>query len=189
MRTYHRWISILAALFFLVIAFTGLGLHIDQTIATGKFGDGPKAPLKPERRDRLLSTGDFRVRLNNALDRFEVHEPGARIASLAFEVRNGQLTGNLTIANKVDSPLARDQYSIQKERTLNSEEILHPVGGGWHLVLQEIHAGRQFGPIGALFSIVAALFLLFLSVSGLWMYGEMYRRRWNANRKALFWKK
>ena len=45
-----------------------------------------------------------------------------------------------------------------------------------HLV-KYIHSGEALGPLGTVLSIASGLALAFFSVSGLWMYVQMWRRR------------
>jgi uncharacterized iron-regulated membrane protein len=58
-----------------------------------------------------------------------------------------------------------------------------------HHILQHLHSGETFGPLGTVINTLSGLALLFFSFSGLWMYIQMWRNR---NSRALkpgwFWK-
>ena len=41
----------------------------------------------------------------------------------------------------------------------------------------ELHSGETFGPVGVAISLLSGLALIFFSVSGLWMYIQMWRHR------------
>jgi uncharacterized iron-regulated membrane protein len=44
-------------------------------------------------------------------------------------------------------------------------------------VVKDIHSGEALGPLGTVLSIASGLALAFFSVSGFWMYVQMWRRR------------
>lgn len=53
-----------------------------------------------------------------------------------------------------------------------------PKPGAWNVgLLHHLHSGEQFGPVGVIVSILSGLALMFFSVSGLWMYIQMWRGR------------
>lgn len=57
---------------------------------------------------------------------------------------------------------------------------------GW---LHHLHSGEEFGPAGTAVSIMAGVAMLFFTVSGLWMYVQMWRNRAQRNAKpAWFWR-
>ena len=58
-----------------------------------------------------------------------------------------------------------------------------------HDVIQHLHSGESFGPLGTVINTLSGVALLFFSFSGLWMYIQMWRNR--AKRKlkpGWFWK-
>ena len=53
-----------------------------------------------------------------------------------------------------------------------------PLPGGWNVgLLHHLHSGETFGPVGTAISILSGLTLIFFSISGLWMYVQMFRGR------------
>ena len=54
-----------------------------------------------------------------------------------------------------------------------------PAGGGASIVgtLHHLHSGESFGPLGTIVGTMSGLSLLFFTVSGLWMYLQMFRAR------------
>jgi uncharacterized iron-regulated membrane protein len=63
-----------------------------------------------------------------------------------------------------------------------------PFGTDVHEWAKHFHSGELIGLPAQLLDLLAGLSLVFLSASGLWMYLEMWRKRVNSGRKALFWK-
>lgn len=56
---------------------------------------------------------------------------------------------------------------------------------GW---LHHIHSGEEFGPVGIVVSLLSGIALIFFTVSGMWMYWQLYVRRRAIGRGELFWK-
>lgn len=54
-----------------------------------------------------------------------------------------------------------------------------PAGGmrAWVGMFHHLHSGETFGPLGTAISLLTGCALLFFSVSGLWMYLQMWRNR------------
>lgn len=59
---------------------------------------------------------------------------------------------------------------------------------GLHNTLQDIHAGYVMGTTGRIISILMALGLLTLSITGIVMYVQMHGMRKKINRHGVFWK-
>lgn len=53
--------------------------------------------------------------------------------------------------------------------------------------LHHLHSGEEFGPVGVLVSLAGGLALLFFTISGMWMYIDMFRRRKSAKKHGIFW--
>jgi len=55
--------------------------------------------------------------------------------------------------------------------------------GGQNIVglLHHLHSGESFGPLGVLISTLTGFALIFFSISGLWLYIQMWRFRKNKN--------
>lgn len=54
--------------------------------------------------------------------------------------------------------------------------------------IHHLHGGSEFGPAGEVISFLSGLALLFFSVSGIWLYTQMWRnRRQRKSRGGLFW--
>jgi len=66
-----------------------------------------------------------------------------------------------------------------------------PEGGNRSLVgvLHHLHSGESFGPIGVAISVLSGLALTFFSLSGIWLYVQMWRNRKDRNlTPGWFWK-
>ena len=61
-------------------------------------------------------------------------------------------------------------------------------GGDLHGLVMHIHSGEYFGKYANVIGLVCGLALLFFSVSGLWMYWQMFNARARNGRSGVFWK-
>ncbi|MCP5395329.1 MAG: PepSY domain-containing protein [Sphingomonadaceae bacterium] len=52
-----------------------------------------------------------------------------------------------------------------------------------------LHSGEEFGPVGTAISILSGFALIFFSISGLWLYVQMWaNRKERGLKRGLFWK-
>ena len=51
-----------------------------------------------------------------------------------------------------------------------------------------IHSGEYFGKFANLIGLVCGLALFLFSVSGMWMYWQMFKARAKNGRRDIFWK-
>jgi uncharacterized iron-regulated membrane protein len=53
--------------------------------------------------------------------------------------------------------------------------------------LHHLHSGEEFGPVGVIISLLSGFAMIFFSISGLWLYYDMYIRRAKTGRGGVFW--
>lgn len=59
----------------------------------------------------------------------------------------------------------------------------------WVGYLHHLHSGEEFGPAGTVISILSGLALIFFSLSGVWVYVQMWlHRKERALKPRWFWK-
>jgi uncharacterized iron-regulated membrane protein len=56
----------------------------------------------------------------------------------------------------------------------------------YHFII-DLHSGNVLGPVGKVISALLGAAMLFFSVSGMWMYIDMFRKRRRIGRTGLFW--
>ena len=54
-------------------------------------------------------------------------------------------------------------------------------------IVKHIHSGEYFGPIGIVINIICGFALFFFSISGIWIYWQMFQSRAKIGRKEIFW--
>ena len=64
-----------------------------------------------------------------------------------------------------------------------------PKGGNVVGLLHHLHSGETFGPLGVFIATLSGLAMVFFTVSGIWMYLQMWRNRSARSLKpGWFWK-
>ena len=86
----------------------------------------------------------------------------------------------------VDAPAVRRDPAEKEIR--DPKEQSGKEGGDLHETIMHIHSGEYFGKFANLIGLVCGLALFFFSVSGMWMYWQMFKARAKNGRRDIFWK-
>ena len=196
-RSLHRWVSIVAAVFLMVVSISGALLSID-TVALGVYGMthtnagrysrfpyGMIADLSSPLPDAQLPG-----MLNTTLAAYHAVNGNTPIKVIRLRYFAGMPQG-LIISGSGDDTREVVYNAVTGQRASMTEPS-YPYQGfpfGWeeHELMKQIHRGDIFGVPGRLMDVFAGLSLVFLSLSGLIMYVDLWRRRSRAGRKSIFW--
>lgn len=198
-RSTHRAVSILAAVFLLVVSISGTLLALD-TVALGVYGmthtnagryarfpigmiGDLSSPLPDAKLPAMLST---------TLSSFKAAKSDATIKVLRLRYFSGMPQGLIVSGGKTADDTGQIAFNTDTGKRVGMTEPSYPYQGfpfGWeeHELMKQIHRGDVFGVPGRLMDLFAGLSLVFLSASGLWMYVDLLRRRWRGGRKQPFW--
>jgi len=182
-RRLHRWVAIVAAVFVLNIAVSGvilavgeiqLNLFLVHHIGTPPY---PRPTPMPAVSSGPL-TGDLRAMLDTSYRAAQAAAPGAAIAALTLINRDGLVKGLVTLAGANPRVLAFDATSgapVADWATTGTQ-----AGNGyyadWHQVLKRFHRGDIIGHFaGRYFDLLAGLALLYLVISAGVLYFEPRR--------------
>jgi hypothetical protein len=127
--------------------------------------------------------------LRTTLGAFHAAHPGMPIKALRLRIFAGYPQG-IVIGGGDDT--TQWAYDATTGGTAYLWQPGYPKTGqtwGWEndQVFKSVHRGDAFGIPGRLMSLFAGLSLLFLTISGGWMYLDMWKRRRKAGRHGLFW--
>jgi uncharacterized iron-regulated membrane protein len=127
--------------------------------------------------------------LETTLAAYRSAMPGAATRVLRLRYFSGMAQG-VVIADDEDT--TQLVFSTATGRQVSETEPGYPNTGfplGWqgHETLKRIHRGDYFGMSGRWAEFTAGLAILYLSISGLKMYYDVWRRRRTAGRHGLFW--
>lgn len=180
MRRIHRWVGLVSALFMVFVAGTGLALQVDLW-ATGTpppslpHASAPPPPPAALPDDAALTATLQRaaglVRNQSAVTPRQLTLTWGSEGITVTAEGSGPDTAKLVIDPEGQSQLRRPP----------------PMPHGYHMELQDLHAGYVLGTAGRVLSVVLALALMGLGVTGLVVYLDLFRRRRAAGRRGLFW--
>jgi len=198
-RSAHRAVSILAAVFLLVVSLSGTLLSLD-TFALGIYGmthtnagrysrfpigmiGDLSSPLPDAKVPAMLST---------TLSAFAAAKGATPIKVLRLRYYAGMPQGLIVSGGDRPDDTRQIVFNADTGQRAGMTEPGYPYQGfpfGWeeHEFMKQIHRGDALGIPGRLMDVFAGLSLVFLSGSGLVMYVDLLRRRWRADRKQLFW--
>lgn len=187
MRKIHRWFGFASALFMLFIGITGLVLQVELWIA-GKappgrtIGDPPVYNQLPPSNDTAIGL------LSEGMDTIREEFPNAEVGRVTVDLKSGRVsfTGyNMDDQRATNVNGKTGQYLAPKPTPDFGLEYIWT--RDWHYIMQDLHAGYYFGLIGRIISCLLAISLITLSITGLQVYLDMYKRRKKQGRKGLFW--
>lgn len=192
-RTLHRWSAIVTSLFILVIALSGTWLAVESLI----FGFYLQAHLPKPGQPFVRVSGisplpDAAVTgmLTTSLGAYRATLAGEPIKALRLRVFGGMPQG------VVISGLADDTqqlvFNAATGRRASLTEPGYPDTGfpfGWqaHQWAKQVHRGSYFGLSGRWMDLLGGLSMIYLSISGIVMYVELWNRRRRAGRRSLVW--
>lgn len=189
-RTWHRTISLVSALFIILIAATGTWLGFESTYHVFAMHRGPSADTAAP-----LEDAQVRAMTGATLAAFHATEPATpirvlRVRMYAAMAQGGVVTGSgPTFGGEPHATLFNT--ATGKITTLGEPEYPvsgFPLGTQVHEDIKHLHAGMLLGISGRIMNLLASLSLIWLSVSGMVMYWQMYAKRRGTGRGALFWK-
>ena len=179
MRQYHRWVSLIAALFLLVVASTGVILQVQKL--TG--ADADAAEHGDKDRAAALTTAmpspAYAALLTRTLDAARARAPNSPIASVSLKGDGNGIQGVVMLTGDPPRQLTIDARSgrLVKDETRDPDSLI-----------LRIHSGAILGEPGVVLGVLWGSALVILSVTGAWVYLVMYRRRRKASGKGgLFW--
>jgi uncharacterized iron-regulated membrane protein len=196
-RSLHRSIAVIAAVFLLVVSVTGTLLSIDS-FALGIYIDMHQSPGKHAREFPAGMTADYSSPLQEAeipgmaqttLAAYRAIRGSIPIKVIRLRYFSGMPQGVIVTGGEDTAQLV---FNAASGRRVSMTEPNYPYTGfpfGWeeHELVKRIHRGDVFGVPGRLMNVFAGCSLVFLSISGLSMYLDLWRRRKRMGRTGLFW--
>jgi uncharacterized iron-regulated membrane protein len=189
-RTLHRSIGIVAAAFLLVIVTTGTLIEISSVgVSINKWRNGGRPGLTADV-SRPLADGELPGMLSTTLRAYHADAGNAPIRAVRLRYFAGMPQG---IVISGEDEARQRNYNAATGRHAGLTEPGYPGTDlifGWNgeQILKKIHRGDMFGLTGRWISLLSAFSLLYLAISGLAVFLELWRKRGKAGRHGLFWK-
>ena len=196
-RSLHRSIAVVAAVFLLIVSVTGtllsfdsfvLGLYIDFHQSPGRHPREFPAGMNADYSSPLQDT-EIPGMVQQTLDGFNTVRGSTPIKVIQVRYFSGMPQGAIVTGGEDTAQLVFNAASGQR---VSMTESNYPFTGfpfGWeeHELVKKIHRGDALGVPGRLMDVFAGCSLVFLSISGLIMYLDLWNRRRRLGRSGLFW--
>ncbi len=177
-RKYHRWISAIAAIFLLVVSTTGVVLQLQKLSGADGEAEAEGRGSAPTSLATAMASPVYSVLIAHTLDAVRDRAPNAPITSVTLRGADKGVEGVVSIPGEPPREIIVDARS---GRVISDESHEEPL-------IRRIHSGAILGEPGTILGILWGLALVILSVTGGWVYLDMYRkRRRNSGKSGLFW--
>jgi hypothetical protein len=201
-RSIHRWVAIVAAVFLIVVSLSGASLAFDSVVlgfAQAKIrATGVKGPAFPPGmlgdQSSPLQDAELPGMLQTTLTAYHAADGNAPIKVLRLRYYVGTPQGLLIYGSggATSDDTHQVVFNAQTGQRTSTTEPSYPFTGfpfGWkeHELMKEIHRGDIIGVPGRFMDLFAGLSLVYLSLSGLVMYVDLWLRRRRGGRIAPFW--
>jgi uncharacterized iron-regulated membrane protein len=196
-RALHRSISIVCIIFLTIITLSGSWLAVESLCfglynqKHNTFTPGGVAPPDTIMFDasKPLTNAELPGMLSTTLAAYHKAMPGHQIRVVRLRYYGTMSQGVVISDGEAAQQLAFDTSS---GRRVSLTEPGYPKTGfpfGWqaHQYAKSIHRGDFFGLTGRIMSLLAGLAMVYLSISGVIMYYDMWKKRSKAGRKEWFW--
>jgi hypothetical protein len=182
-RALHRSISIIAAVFLLAIAFSGTWIGYESVY--GSFHFGPPVDVSAP-----LSDGDVRQMVSGTINAMRRVEPLTPIKVLRVRVYGAMKQGITITGGEGETRQLVFNAVNGKPASLTEPEYPKsgfPFGVQVHENVKHFHSGMLFGLAARWMGLFAGLSLMYLSISGLVMYFQLWLKRRSGERYSFFW--
>jgi uncharacterized iron-regulated membrane protein len=197
-RSFHRHVSLVASLFILIIAITGTEITYETLHRQQYEIDHPKimpsgktefVDAREVDKSSPLSDSELPTMWQVVSESYQREFPG--VGARAVRLRNfaGIPQGVVISGAREAEQLV---FSAKTGAVMGQYEAGYPPTGfpfGWriHQLAKNIHRGDIIGLPGRTMSLIGGLSLIYLSLSGIYMYWQMWRNRRQVGQGALIW--
>jgi uncharacterized iron-regulated membrane protein len=186
-RTLHRGISIVAALFLSIVMLSGTWLAVESLYFGYYLTSHQPAPrVDPS---SPLPDASLPAMLRTTLGAYQAAMPDTPARVIRLRFFGGMPQGVIVTGEEEARQLV---FNAATGRRASETEPGYPVTGfpfGWqaHQVAKSVHRGDFFGLTGRFMDLFSGLAMIYLSISGIAMYYELWRKRRKAGRSGLVW--
>ena len=197
MRTWHRGIAVLASLFIVMMAGSGTLIAFESAFASFNFlRPGPVPGMSVAQwgmngdMSKPLGDAEVQTMTGQTLAAFSSDQPGVAMRRLRVRQFAKMAQGVVITAEEEPRQLV---YNLATGKPASLSEPEYPFSGfpfgvQMHEDIKRFHRGDLLGMPGRWMNLLSGFALLFLSVSGIVMYLDMWRKRRAGGRAAFLWR-
>jgi uncharacterized iron-regulated membrane protein len=182
-RALHRVIATGSALFVAVMALSGTFIGFESSYHTF-------VPRPAHRDTQALPAPVLPAMAQATLAAFHAQQPGIAMRSIRLRDYYGYRQGVIVTDEQVTRQLVYNAANAE-EMSLeapNYPDSQFPFGMNVHEAIKHFHSGYTFGIPARVMALLSGLALIYLSISGIWMYFELWLKRRHGGRNGFFWK-
>jgi uncharacterized iron-regulated membrane protein len=189
-KTLHRAVAISAALFLTIIASSGMVLALSSTgVAVNKALHGGKRPGLTADVSSPLRDAELPDMLGTTLAAYSSAEPGGSVRVIRLRYFASMPQGVIVTGGE---PARQLVFNANTGRPASETEPGYPstdMTFGWQIdqIAKQIHRGDIIGLSGRWTDLLSGLSLIYLTVSGAVIYFDLWNKRRQKGRRALFW--
>ncbi len=189
-RTLHRAIAVIASIFLVVVALSGIVLATSSVgVAIHTALQGGKRPGLTADVSSPLVDAELPAMLRTTLVAYDSANLGVPVKVLRLRYFADMPQGVIVTGGETTRQLA---YNTATGRMAGLSGPGYPATGmtfGWQVtqIAKKIHRGDYIGISGRWMSLLTGLSLLYLSISGAVIYFELWNKRRRQGRRELFW--
>lgn len=193
-RRLHRWTAVVFAVVIVWLTVTGMLMAVSDIGAAWAEWKSPRdqRPMNPDKSDYSTPIKDAEIpgMAHATLVAFDRDYPGVPMRVLRLRYFAGYAQG--AVVTGEEHPV-QHVFNTKTGSEMGVTEPGYPItnfpfGWQWHQTVKKLHRGDYFGLTGNWIEWLGGVALLYFSVSGLWMYWEMWRKRAKSGRTDLVWK-
>lgn len=174
MRQLHRWTSLPLILFLVLILGTGVYLQVEEI---GKIGAARPAPAAQAMPDDMA----IQQQLATALTKARAAAPDFNATRIELSLNPQKQTTRFATQPRGGPFVEVDHVNGAVKADMNPATPLH-------VTMIRLHTGQAMGATGVILTLLSSVILLFLALSGAWLYWQMWQNRKSRGHAKLFWK-
>lgn len=190
-RSLHRVVSVAAAVFLVAIAFSGTWLGFESVVHSLRVQQGPREGRQANSAGLAVPLRDAEVQdmTTTTLAAMQRLHPETPVKVLRLRVY-GQMKQGVVVTGGGETTQLVFNADTGTPATLSDPAYPNsgfPFGTQMHEDIKHFHSGALFGLSTRCMNLFAGLSLLFLSISAMVVYFDIWRKRRRAGRHGLVW--
>jgi uncharacterized iron-regulated membrane protein len=174
MRKYHRWLSFPLIAFLFLVSATGLVLQFQEA---SEILEGEQAVPTAS---ALPADAEVVAQLQRALVSARTLKADFPAQRIELDYSRGGAKARLGVSPRGGPVISVDLLGGEAKFDAAPKANLHGT-------MIQLHTGKMFGPLGLIAIALVSIVFLVLTITGFFVYLDMWKRRRAAGKSGLFW--